>query len=37
MSAWPHSLAGIAHGRDCPAGPVRATAGSVAVVREEVA
>lgn len=37
MSAWPHSLAGIAHGPDCPAGPVRVVAGSVAVVREEVA
>lgn len=37
MSAWPHSLAGIAHGRDCPADPVRVAPGSVAVVREEVA
>lgn len=36
MSAWPHSLAGIAHGRDCPA-DLRVAAGSVAVVREEVA
>jgi hypothetical protein len=37
MSAWPHFLAGIAHGRDCPAEPVRVAAGSAAVVREEVA